>query len=274
MKKEIIGDCTLYLGDCLEIMPQIIKDKSADMVITDPPYMIDYKEWDNCLFQKCIDFEDFTEKWIKECFRILKDTGSFWSFMGYQNIVSFFKILEKYGFPHYENWVIWARQKGRGSSKHLKSQREDIIHVTKNKIEYVWNNLKMLREVVCPYTKNGKPRGWFLDENGKRVRWTGLGNVWVYSVPYWGGIEEKQVHPSQKPIMLIERLALLSSNENAIIFDPFMGSGTTGVVCIKSKRKFIGIEGEEKYFDIACERIAKANLEPWKYTKNKYTLFK
>ena len=116
----------LIYGNCLDKMKDI-SDESIDLVVTDPPYLINYKEWDNHLFQESTDFSDFTEAYIKECFRVLKPTGSFWSFMGYQNIISFFKILEKYGTVHYENWVVWARQKGRGSSKHLKSQREDII---------------------------------------------------------------------------------------------------------------------------------------------------
>jgi len=262
--KEIIGNCTLYLGDSLDIMSNEIKNNSIDLILTDPPYFINYKEWDNSLFQKSKDFLDFTEKWVSICIRKLSDTGSLWSFMGYQNIVSFFSILESYAYPHYENWVIWARQKGRGSSKHLKSMREDIIHVTKDKNKYTWNPIKMLREVVCPYIKDGKPRGWFLDENGKRVRWTGLGNVWTYSSPQWNSILEKQVHPSQKPIMMLERIILLSSNENNIVFDPFMGSGSSAIPCIQNNRSFIGIEKDKKYFDISCKRID----ESYKRLKN------
>lgn len=158
------------------------------------------------------------------------------------------------GVLHLENWVIWARQKGRGSSKHLKSQREDILHFTKTN-KFTWNNVKMLREVVCPYIKDGKPRGWFLDENGKRVRWTGLGNVWCYTAPQYNSILDKQVHPAQKPIMMIERLILLSSNEGDTILDPFIGSGTTGVACKNLNRDFIGIELDKKYFEIAKDRI-------------------
>ena len=89
--------------------------------------------------------------------------------MGYQNIFKFVPLLEKYGNVHLENWVIWARQKGRGSSKHLKSQREDIFHITKS-CTFVWNNLKIIRPVITAYIKDGKPRGWFLNEKGERVR--------------------------------------------------------------------------------------------------------
>jgi len=181
-------------ADCQEVLP-MIPDKSIDLVLTDPPYKIGYADWDNGEFVK------FTDKWIEHIFTLLCDTGTLWSFMGYSRIFDFVPLLQKHGIVHLENWVVWARQKGRGSSKHLKSQREDIFHTTKSKT-YVWNNLKMLREVVTPYVKDGKPRGWFINEQGKRVRWTGLGNVWVYTSPQYNSRTDKQVHPAQKPSLL------------------------------------------------------------------------
>jgi len=246
LNKIICEDCRNILRD--------IPDNSIDLICTDPPYGIGYKSWDKFVFL------DFTAQWLKQCFRILKLTGTLWSFMGYQNILDFIPILNKYGQVHLENWVVWARQKGRGSSKHLKSQREDIFHVTKSD-KYTWNNLKVLREVVCPYVKDGKPRGWFLDENGKRVRWTGLGNVWVYSSPFWNSKDDKQVHPAQKPLMLMERLILLSSNENDIVLDPFCGSGATCVAAKKLGRKFIGIDSNQEYCMIAARRVKDDRLE-------------
>jgi len=237
----------IYCGDCLEIMP-LLADKSVDLVLTDPPYGIDYKKWDK------IDFIPYCEKWIYECFRSMKDNGSLWSFMSYENILDFIPILKKYGIVHLENWVIWARQKGRGSSKHLKSQREDILHVSKSRV-FVWNNIKILREVATGYTENGKPRGWFINENGERVRWTGIGNVWVYTSPFWASKLDNQKHPAQKPVAMIERLIRLSSNETDLILDPFLGSGTTAVACKRLNRKFIGIEISEKYCEIAKNRL-------------------
>jgi len=233
--------------DCLKVFPNI-SSESIDLVLCDPPYGINYKDWDKFIFL------DFTTQWLKECFRVLKPTGTLWTFMGYQHVVEFIPLLQRYGQVHLENWVVWARQKGRGSSKHLKSQREDIFHVTKSD-KYTWNNLKVLREVVCPYVKDGKPRGWFLDENGKRVRWTGLGNVWVYTAPQYNSKTDKQVHPAQKPLMLMERLILLSSNEGDIVLDPFCGSGTTCVAAKMLNRKFIGVDSNIDYCTIATSRV-------------------
>jgi len=237
----------LLSGDSVKILKSM-EDQSVDLICTDPPYGIKYKEWDD------IDFVSFTDVWLKESFRVLKDTGTLWSFMGYENIFKFVPLLDRYGLNHLENWVVWARQKGRGSSKHLKSTREDIFHVTKSDT-YTWNNLKMLREVVVPYVKDGKPRGWFINNEGNRVRWTGLGNVWVYTSPFWNSKSDLLVHPSQKPVDLMERLIRLSSNEGDVVLDPFMGSGSTGVAALRSNRRFIGIERDSHYFSVAYSRI-------------------
>lgn len=234
-------------GDSLQLLKKI-DDNSIDLICTDPPYGISYKKWDN------IDFVNFTDVWVKECFRVLKPTGTMWSFMGFDHVLDFIPILRQYGNVHLENWVVWARQKGRGASKHLKSQREDILHVTKSQ-NFIWNPLKMLREVVTPYVKDGKPRGWFLDDNGKRVRWTGLGNVWVYTAPQYNSKTDKQVHPAQKPSLLMERLILLSSNIGDIVLDPFCGSGTTCLAAKNNNRQFIGFEISQEYCNIALSRV-------------------
>ena len=220
--------------DCFKILPTI-EDNSVDLVLTDPPYGIKYKKWDE------IDFIPFTITWLSECFRVLKPTGTLWSFMGYENLFDFVPLLKEYGLVHLENWVVWARQKGRGSSKHLKSQREDIFHVTKSK-EFTWNNIKILRDAVVAYVKDGKPRGWFINEDGRRVRWTGLGNVWVFTAPFWNSKMDKPIHPAQKPIALIERLIKLSSNEGDLILDPFAGSCVVERACNNLSRKSICIE--------------------------------
>jgi len=233
---------TIINTNCFDVFPKI-GDESIDLIVTDPPYGIKYKDWDK------IDFIPFTEQWVQECFRVLKPTGTLWSFMGYQNIFDFVPILNENGMVHLENWVVWARQKGRGATKHLKSQREDIFHVTKSK-NFTWNNIKILRDAVVAYVKDGKPRGWFINEDGRRVRWTGLGNVWVFTAPFWNSKTDIPVHPAQKPIAMIERLIQLSSNEGDFILDPFAGSCVVDKACKNLCRNSICIEKEEKYINV------------------------
>lgn len=103
--------------------------------------------------------------------------------------------------------------------------------------------------------KDGKPRGWFIDEKGKRVRWTGLGNVWTYTSPFWKSKTDKLIHSAQKPFLVIERLVLLSSNEGDVVLDPFSGSGTTAVVCEKTKRNYICIEKDKEYYNSSVKRL-------------------
>jgi site-specific DNA-methyltransferase (adenine-specific) len=232
-------------GDCLDFMKDI-PDKSINLVIVDPPYGINYAAWDN--FN---DFIGFTEKWVGECFRVLKDDGSFYSFMGWSNVSEFKLLLDKYGTIR--NWITWARTKGRGSSKNYKSMKEEILYYTKGN-RFTWNEQKLLKYHITPYTKDGKPRGWFTNEDGIKCRWTGLGNVWHYTIPFFA-MKEFNAHPTQKPLLMIERIIISSSNEGDIILDPFAGSGTTGVACKNLNRNYILIEKEPEYIDIINKRL-------------------
>jgi site-specific DNA-methyltransferase (adenine-specific) len=248
---------------CHNFFENNLKDNSIDCIVTDPPYLINYKHWD-------VQDVGFHSEWLKECYRVLKPGGTIWSFMASTEVFNFYPLFNSIFEVDLKNWIVWARQKGRGSSKHLKSQREDIFYGIKSGGKKTWNSMKMLREVIAPYVKNGRPRGWFLDANGNRVRWTGLGNVFVYSSPQFNSITEKQLHPAQKPVMIIERLIRLSSNENDVILDPFMGSGTTSIACKLSNRKFIGFEKDKNIFITAKKRIDEFDIT--KYSGYNYSI--
>jgi len=257
-------DKNIIYNDDFLTKSKIIPDRSIDAVITDPPYLIGYDYWD----KKSIEWH---REWLSICYRVLKPGGTIWSFMvAYSKdgkvpiAYEYSKIMSEFFDVDYRNWVVWARQKGRGSSKHLKSQREDLFYGVKPGAERTWNNLKMLREVVTPYVKDGRPRGWFLDENGKRVRWTGLGNVWTYTAPQYNSLSDKQIHSAQKPVMMIERLIRLSSNEGELILDPFMGSGTTAVASIISNRNYFGFEADSNNYNLICDRLRELNIKNYK----------
>ena len=239
----------IICGDCLEIIKKILSG-SIDLIVTDPPYMIQYKDWDNK------DME-FTKKWVKESFRVLKSTGSFYSFMGWQHSPEFKLLLDKYGTIR--NWIIWERNKGRGAKYNFKSIREDIFYYTKSK-NFTFNEQKKIRPVIAPYkNEDGTPKGWYVDEEGNRVRWTGVGNIWHYTSPNWSSKLDKQCHPTQKPVALLERIISASSKENDTVLDLFSGSGTTAVACKRLNRNFIGMEMNKKYCKIAKIRLAKQN---------------
>lgn len=106
--------------------------------------------------------------------------------------------------------------------------------------------------------KDGKPRGWFIDENGQRKRWTGLGNVWVYTSPFWKSRSDKQVHPAQKPVDLLERIIRISTKPGDTVVDFFAGSGSTGVAAKRCDRNYILFENNQEHFNSAQERLTES----------------
>jgi len=137
---------------------------------------------------------------------------------------------------------------------------EDIWFATKSD-SYTFNidKVKVKKTVIAPYVDaSGKPKDW-VEENGEKFRYTHPSNIWTdLVVPFWS-MPENTEHPTQKPEKLIERIILASSNKNDLVFDPFMGSGTTAVVAKKLNRKFLGFEIEKKFYVLANKRLHQNN---------------
>ena len=222
----------LYHGDCLEVMKDI-PDKSVDCIITDPPYEIHYEnnDWD-----KYFDIKTA----IELCSQKIKDNGNILIFQGWSNVCETKQIMDKYW--NIQNWIIWDRIKGRGALYNFTSTREDILwYCNGNKPTFNKINSN-IKKITSGFRKNGEDN-------------RSLSNVWydISPIVAWG--KEKVNHPTQKPIKLIERLVKIFSNENDIILDFCMGSGSTGVACYNTNRHFIGIEKDDNYFKLAKERI-------------------
>lgn len=235
-------DRKFYNKDCFDVMADM-PDNSIKLIVTDPPYGINFSgvtsntDWDN------MDYESFLIKFLTEVKRILTEDGTLWMCCGRTKIPTVFKVIEQVGLKcNLENWLTYARAKGRGSKNKLKSQAEEILHITKSN-KYEWHTIEYLREVIAPYVKDGKPRGWFLDQNtGMRVRWSGIGNVLAFTSPFHICKFEKQIHSTQKPVLLFTELIMLSSRPGDTVFDPFAGSGSSGVASDLCERNWIGCE--------------------------------
>lgn len=245
----------LYLGDALKYLKDI-QDESVDLILIDPPYfLLKNHKWDN-QWQNQERYLDWCKIWFNESLRILKPLGSFYCFQDWR-LVSEYVIELKKVFPYFQNWITWERIKGRASKTNWKSTKEEILYFSKSKTPKFFEQ-KKIRPVIAPYKDaDGKPKGWFVDEEGNRVRWTGVGNVWHYTPPVWSSNEEAPQHPTQKPLMMIERIIEGHTEKGDLVLDFFCGSGTTCVASKKLQRNFIGIEKDKKYFDIAKERILK-----------------
>ena len=247
--------------DCFERFKKL-EDNSIDAAVTDPPYGIAFSgktsntNWDNLSDE---DYYKLLCTFFSECQRVLKTGGTLWMCFGRTKIQTVFQALNDFDKDkrvendrlqvNLENWLTYARQKGRSSSKKFKSQAEEIFHITKGE-KWTWNPIEYLREVVAPYTdEKGKPRGWFLDQNtGMRMRWTGLGNVLAFSAPSFNSLFEKQIHSTQKPFLLFTELIMLSTKQGETVFDPFAGSGVSGIAADCCGRNWIGCELDKEMF--------------------------
>ena len=232
---------TVYNGDCAVEMQKIASD-SVDLILTDPPYnlgnfMINRSTnlakmrenffanagWDNLEFDEWIKRMDM---FFAESARIIKAGGSMIIFMAIIKVETIIKLAEKHGF-YYKTTGIWHKLNPmpRNMNLHFVNSTEAWIYFTYKKKTGTFNNEnKMVHDFIdTSVVSNGEKKA------GK--------------------------HPTQKPIVLLEHFIKLLSNEGDLVVDPFMGSGSTGIVCKKSGRDFIGIELDKEYFNIAKKRI-------------------
>lgn len=243
------------LQDSLKAM-DFLPDACVDLMIVDPPYNLT-KSFADTIFKemKLGEYEKWLDKWLKKTVRILKPNASIYICSDWKTSIAIPQIAGKYFTL--QNRISWEREKGRGAKNNWKNCLEDIWFFTKSK-EYTFNleAVKIQRPVLAPYRDaNGAPKDWEESENKERFRYTHPSNFWTdISVPFWS-MPENTSHPTQKPEKLIAKLILASSHEGDVIFDPFLGSGTTSVTAKKLNRHYIGIEREKEYAAVAEKRL-------------------
>ena len=255
---ESILDKTL-LGDTLEIL-SLMPEKFIDLLIVDPPYNID-KDFHGNKFKKSADgiYEEYTKAWIERVLPLLKNTASVYVCCDWKSSIVIASVLKRYFYI--QNRITWQREKGRGALYNWKNGMEDIWFATMSK-NYTFNveAVKTRRRVVAPYKVDGKPKDWEETDEGN-FRNTYPSNFWDdISIPYWS-MPENTAHPTQKPEKLLAKLILASSNEKDIVFDPFLGSGSTSVCAKKLGRHYVGIEQNEQYCVWAEKRLEMADAD-------------
>lgn len=255
---ESILDKTL-LGDTFEIL-SFMPEKFIDLLIVDPPYNID-KDFHGNKFKKSEDiiYEEYTKEWIEKILPLLKSTASVYVCCDWKSSIVIAGVLKKYFYI--QNRITWQREKGRGALSNWKNGMEDIWFATMSK-DYTFNveAVKSRRRVIAPYKVDGKPKDWEETLEGN-FRNTYPSNFWDdISIPYWS-MPENTAHPTQKPEKLLAKLILASSNEEDIVFDPFLGSGSTSVCAKKLGRHYVGIEQNEQYCIWAEKRLESANID-------------
>ena len=230
------------------------EDKSVDMIFADPPYFlsndgitcsggkmvsVNKGEWDRTLSIK--EKHKFNKKWIKECYRVLKDNGTIWISGTMHNIYSIGMALEEEGFKIINN-ITWQKTNPPPnlSCKTFTHSTETILWARKDlkKVKYTFN-YNIMKEL----------------NNNKQMK-----DVWTTSLTK---PSEKKCgkHPTQKPLEILDKIILASTKENDLILDPFCGSSTTGISAVRLNRRYIGIDNEKEYIELSKRRYKEIEEE-------------
>ena len=238
MRVETIGDATLYLGDCLEAMYHSSMPL-VHHVITDPPYEAEARSKGRRLLGKqeggertveygALDFGEMSPELRAECSRMAASLTQGWFLTFCQaEAVALWREAHESAGAKYKRAMVWLKPDG---APQFTGDRPGMGY----------------ESIVASWCGKG------------RSRWNGGGRHGVFSHAQRDNNHPKQ-HMTQKPLALMRELVTLFSDENETVLDPFMGSGTTGVAALQLGRRFIGIERDPKYFEVACRRIEQAS---------------
>ena len=232
------NECEIARNDVLDYL-KTLNDKSVDLIIADPPYFQVYGKFD-FVFKSEKEYVEWCRKWLLECKRVLKDTGTLilYGSLGKRQI-TFARLavmIEDKELFLRQNWITQRNTRGIGTKTNYMSAREDILFLTKTK-----------------------------DYKFKRVS-----NVWYDIAEASQSSVERCEHPTVKAQKLCDRIIQTHSNENDTILIPFLGSGSEMISAIKNNRKAIGCEIDEKYVILALERIKRmAGADFYEMEENK-----
>lgn len=260
----------IVLGDCLALLSQL-PDECVDLIVSSPPYNLGKEYEAKKALEKYLEEQTLV---IQECSRILKKTGSiFWQIGAFSNQgslipldIRFFPILESCGLIP-RNRIIWIRQHGLHAQNKFSCRHETILWFTKsNKYTFNLDAIRVPQKYQNKKHYKGNRKGEFsCNPKGKNP-----GDIWLFrNVKH--NHEEQTIHPCQFPEDLVARIILATTQNNDIIFDPYMGSGTVAVVAKNYERNFMGSEIEEKYYQIALKRL-QGNPDNNNYFPNLKTL--
>jgi len=242
-------DWNIIHGDCIEVM-RGMADNSVDATVVDAPYGDTSLGWDRRV-----------NGWIAEVARVMKPAASIWVFGSMRFLAPLFAEFESAGFKYSQD-IVWEKQNGTGfHNDRFRRVHEhavlfyrgawaDVHHDTQYTLDAT---AKVVRRKTRPTHTGHIEMGRYVSEDG--------GPRMMRSVLQVRNEHGKAVHPTQKPVDLILPLVRYSTPSGGVVLDPFAGSGSTGVACVQSGRKFIGVELDADYVAIARARIAHEYLK-------------
>lgn len=254
-KKSRATASGIYHDEIVQAL-KILPKNYFDLIVADPPYNSGRDFGNESDKQNEGDYRKWVMEWVSLLRRVLKPDASLYICCDWRQSSLYENALAKAGLIVL-NRITWKRDKGRGASKNWKQNMEDIWFAVCDKKNYTFNldEVKIPKKVIAPYKDNGKPKDWYVKEDGTPERMTHPSNIWVdMTVPFWS-MPENTEHSTQKPEALIERIIRASSDPGDRILDLFSGSGTTSVVAKRLGRKFIGIEMNPDYVRLGLKRL-------------------
>ena len=242
----------IFNEDCLKGMYRI-PDASVDVILTDPPYCL-WKDYGNDSDMKeSEEYLMWTFRWIDAVIPKLKETGSFYIFLSWQYSPEIFSYMKKKLVM--VNEIIWDRRVPSmgGSTRKFTSVHDNIGLFAKRKDYYF--NIDAVRIPYDEETKKARTRSIFVG-----AKWLEVGynpkDVWVNSRLHRQD-PERENHPTQKPLAVIDRMIKASCPPDGIVLDPFMGSGTTAVACVRNGKHYCGFEINSEYHRMMQARLKK-----------------
>lgn len=247
-----MSDCInkIYNEDCLQGMNKI-PDNFVDLILTDPPYCLGKDYGNDSDMKESSEYLEWTYQWLDAVIPKLKESGTLYLFLSWQYTPEIFSYLKRKMIM--TNEIIWDRRVPSmgGSTRRFTSVHDNIGMFAKNK-DYYFN----IDEVRIPYdeeTKKARTRSIFVGakwlENGYNPK-----DLWSHSRLHRQD-PERESHPTQKPLAIIDRMVKASCPVGGVVFDPFMGSGTTVISCIRNDRKYTGFELNKRYYEMIQKRM-------------------
>lgn len=241
IKWEIIND------DCVKFLQEQKKiEQKYDLIFADPPFNVNYK-YD--IYKDNLpspEYLNWCETWIRDCYDVLKPTGTFWLASGDEYAAELCCLAKSVGFIM-RNWVIWHYTFGSNTRTKFVRSHTHLLYFVKSK-KFTWNG---------HLTENRIPSQRQIKYNDKRACASGkvYDDVWEFS-RVCGTFKERLDHPCQMPLDLLKRIVSYCSNPNDLVFDPFAGSGTTLRAAVDLGRNAVGVEVSSKYVGVIQNRMS------------------
>lgn len=246
-------------GNCLDVL-RGLDAESVDLIFADPPFNVGIGYAGAFVDrQPANDYYNWCESWVGECFRVLKPTGTFYLMTITRHLGSIYPMMHARGV--FINQVNWRNVASVNGGRCFWNEYQPILVYGKS-THYKFYHLAQTRKTLLPWSRSGaiNMRGQLLDH------WDDIPYIYGGSIRHAEAVMQpgtnSKAHPAQMPVALATRAIVFSTDRGDLVLDPFNGSGTTGVACWRTGRRYLGIEIAGEYVELSRQRLASEMLQP------------